>query len=438
MRPGRRPRVLVLTLGSVGERMAGVAIRAVELARALGRVAEVRMAAVEVDGDAGIDVPIEVWHRHDGRTVRPHLADVDIVVAQPQWPQVARELRNSGRRLIYDLAVPEPLEILETHRSRPMWRRRAISALTTDRLIGALHDGDHFLCSTEKQMDLWLGTMLAERLLGPSAQEAGPELLRRFSLVPHGLPDEPPQRSDGPGLLGAFDGIADSDEIVLWNSAIWSWFDAETAIRSISELASRRPSVKLVFMARDASQPELVQPIQAARAVARDLGVLDKHVFFNDTGVAYRDRADWLLDADASLSCHRPNLETRFSFRTRYLDCLWAGLPLVVTAGDELARRIAREDLGEAVPGMDPHATAQALETVLDRGKAAYAPQMSRVADEYRWSRATRPLIDAVSRPPSPRRPRSPRRRGHVARDLGYCGARSVLNRAGVRDWPRQ
>ncbi|MBA2476756.1 MAG: hypothetical protein H0V40_12485, partial [Actinobacteria bacterium] len=37
-----------------------------------------------------------------------------------------------------------------------------------------------------------------------------------------------------------------------------------------------------------------------------------------------------------AVSAHFDDVETRFAFRTRLLDCLWAGLPVVTTRGDAL------------------------------------------------------------------------------------------------------
>jgi hypothetical protein len=37
------------------------------------------------------------------------------------------------------------------------------------------------------------------------------------------------------------------------------------------------------------------------------------------------------------VSTHRDHLETRLSFRTRMLDYIWAGLPIVCTDGDHFA-----------------------------------------------------------------------------------------------------
>jgi hypothetical protein len=78
--------------------------------------------------------------------------------------------------------------------------------------------------------------------------------------------------------------------------------------------------------------------------------MLGSGVIFNDTWVPYEHRDGWLMAADCALSTHLEHLETRFSSRTRLLDCFWARLPIVCTGGDELADRVERENLGAVVP----------------------------------------------------------------------------------------
>jgi glycosyltransferase involved in cell wall biosynthesis len=258
-----------------------------------------------------------------------------------------------------------------------------------------------------------------------------------MALVPSGLPDEPPQPTGTRGARDRF-GLGDDDEIVLWTSAVWPWLDAETPIRAMALLAERRPSARLVFMAR---QDRAIGQDAAAQAerLATQLGLAGRHVFFNDGWVAYDERADWLLNADCAVSCHLPSLETRFSWRTRYLDCFWAGLPIVCTRGEVLADRVERDDLGATVPERDPDAVAVALEGVLERGRKAYGPRLAAVADELRWSRATAPLARFVCDTPLPDRlgAGARQRPGHAFRDLGYRAARAPLNAVGKRDWPR-
>ena len=136
---------------------------------------------------------------------------------------------------------------------------------------------------------------------------------------------------------------------MLWNGGLWDWLDAESVIRAVAQLSPERPRLRLVFMgASGAAQARDAE--ERAQALARELGLLGRVVRFNDGWVPYEERGAWLLQADCAVAAHRDHLETRFSHRTRLLDCLWAGLPIVCTRGDELAERIARDGLGEAVP----------------------------------------------------------------------------------------
>ncbi|MFW8744926.1 hypothetical protein ACOI9R_32825, partial [Mesorhizobium japonicum] len=76
---------------------------------------------------------------------------------------------------------------------------------------------------------------------------------------------------------------------------------------------------------------------------------------------------------DAGVSTHREQLETTLSFRTRMLDYLWAGLPMVVTEGDHFADLVDADGLGAVVPAGDVAALASAIEGVVYDGPARAA-----------------------------------------------------------------
>jgi hypothetical protein len=141
--------------------------------------------------------------------------------------------------------------------------------------------------------------------------------------------------------------------------------------------------------------------VSESRALASELGVLDRSVFFNASWVDYADRHNYLSEADAGVSTHFAHVETTFSFRTRILDYLWAGLPCVVTEGDHFAELIASEKLGVVVPPRDVDALVAALEKVLfDEKFAAMArTNIQRVRAEYEWNRVLAPLVDFVANP---------------------------------------
>jgi glycosyltransferase involved in cell wall biosynthesis len=174
-----------------------------------------------------------------------------------------------------------------------------------------------------------------------------------------------------------------------------------------------------------------------ARALAVELGLLDRVVFFNDAWVPYADRADWLLEAGCAVSTHEDHLETRFAYRTRLLDCLWARLPVVCTGGDDLGTLVEQERLGAVVAAGDVEATAAALAEVLDAGRGAYEPQIAAAAQRQTWDRVAEPLRRFLAAPPPPRPRRSAVRPAHIARTQAYNVARRALNLAGARDWPR-
>jgi glycosyltransferase involved in cell wall biosynthesis len=415
------PRVtLVISPEPLGAEMAGMAIRATELARAVG-------------GEAAFA------HPHAPGDLRARAAAAGVVVAQPPWPLAARELRRSGARLIFDLYDPEPLEALQFLAGRPAPVRRLVTAMSLDRMVDALHDGHAFLCASERQRDLWTGTLLAQRLITPAVHDADPSLGGLLAVVPFGVPDAPP--APGPGPRERF-GLTADDEVVLWNGGLWDWLDAESVIRAVARLSPERPRLRLVFMgssgaaqARDAET--------RAQELARELGLLGRVVRFNDDWVPYEERGAWLLQADCAVAAHRDHLETRFAHRTRVLDCLWAGLPVVCTRGDDLAERVERDDLGASVPAEEPGALAEALARVLDRGRAAYADRLATAAESLRWSRVAEPLARLIAAPgPSAslgaragrRRPRAV---GLRARDGAYVAARTMLNALGREDWPR-
>jgi hypothetical protein len=136
-------------------------------------------------------------------------------------------------------------------------------------------------------------------------------------------------------------------------------------------------------------------------ALANELGVTGTHVFFNHDWVPYDQRADWLLDADIGVSTHLDHVETAFSFRTRVLDYLWAGLPIVCTEGDSMGELVAEHELGVAVPPGDVGALADALDALLSdperRTRAAAAVRA--IAPDFGWHRALAPIVAFCANP---------------------------------------
>ena len=80
---------------------------------------------------------------------------------------------------------------------------------------------------------------------------------------------------------------------------------------------------------------------------------------------------------------------------------------------------------------------------MLDRGREHYAGALAAAAADLRWSRVAAPLARLAEAPGRARRsasaPAAPVRAPPAlrARDTAYIVARTALNAAGRRDWPR-
>lgn len=436
-----RRRVLVLSQDRLDGQIAGTSIRALELGKILAADGHaVTLAGVGDPPPERHGLPCVGYDPQHPSALAPSLAALepsDVVVSLQQWPPLMRLLRNARARLAFDLYVPQALETIGGFPGvRPIVRHE-LTEFAVDRTVEALRAGDFFICASEGQRDLYLGMMLAERLIDGPRYEDDPALRSLIDVVPFGLADEPATATGAGGPRTHVPGVGPGDEVVLWNGGVWPWLDPQGAVRAIALVAERRPRVRLVFMGA-APQVPAQRTVAAARAVAQELGVLDRHVFFHDGWVPYDERADWLLEADCSLFAHHDHLETRFAFRTRLLDCFWSGLPVVSTSGDDLSEAVQRAGAGRAVAPEDPGALAAAVEEVLDRGRAAYAEPLRRLAAGHRWSAVAGPLrrFAAADAPPPPAPARSARP-GHLARHYGYLALRRGLDLAGRRDWPR-
>ena len=132
------------------------------------------------------------------------------------------------------------------------------------------------------------------------------------------------------------------------------------------------------------------------RQLADELGLTDKFVFFNEGWVDYNDRQNYLLDADLGVSTHFEHIETTFAFRTRVLDYIWAGLPLVVTEGDNFGDLVEREGLGVVVAERDVSAIEAGIERALydDEFAAACRENVVRVRSYFEWPRVLTPLTE--------------------------------------------
>jgi glycosyltransferase involved in cell wall biosynthesis len=413
--------VLVLSAEPVEERMAGPAIRAAELARALAaagsRVTLAAPAAPSAPAVASTFAPPGVRRLEAGFEDFDVLLEAarenDVVLAQELPPTLLGRLRRLPVRLALDLYNPVMVEVLEAVAAEPPRTQRRIQQLIGMRALAQCAVADFIVCASERQRDLWLGGMAMNGLIDLETYRRDPTLRSLIDVVPFGIPDEPPpERGAEPVLKGTWPGIASEDRVLLWAGGIWGWLDPGAPIRAVKLLEDMRsPPTHLVFLGT--ARPGLERTGQAryaegARDPARQEGLEGRLVHFNYGWVPYAERGRWLAEANLGVSAHLDHLEARFSFRTRILDYLWAGLPVVTSSGDALGDLVEHERVGRAVSPGDPEAFAAACAALLDCGREERG-RIAELRPSLRWSEVTRPLAAWCERAPALRRRRPER-----------------------------
>jgi glycosyltransferase involved in cell wall biosynthesis len=405
-------RVLVVTSDPIGPKMAGPAIRAWNICLILSNEHEVRLVTTSLldAQEAPFAQYLVPPGRHRSFSQLERWADV--IIFQGHAMAMFRPLRSSKKLLIADIYDPMHVEQLEQARDLPLREYTDLVADRTELLNEQLLRADFLLCASDRQRLFYLGQLAALGRINPFTYGDEPDLKRLIAIVPFGLPSTSPEHAKQV-LKGVVPGIGADDKVILWGGGLYSWFDPLTLIRAMAVLASRHDHVKLFFQGTKHPGIDEMPIVQESRELARELGVLDSAVFFNDEWVPYEERQNYLLEADVGVSTHGFHLETTLAFRTRILDYLWTTLPMVVTKGDSFAELVKREDLGVAVPPEDVDALAGALEHVLfDEGAAETArANIDRVNERFTWEVVLRPLANYVRDPwPAPDRE-------HIARE---------------------
>ena len=392
--------VLLISNDVIGERMAGPGIRFWEFAQALRGDFQVNLAVPNKDHPVGSGFVVFPYAQ-DARRLRELASAADAIVFQGFILHSYPFLAELGVPLVVDVYDPFVLENMQIHSHETMLERERIHGSDLAILNSQLWAGDFFLCASEKQRDFWLGMLLALNRVNPYTYDSDETLRSLIDVVPFGLPARPPAHPRQV-LKGAYKTIRQNDKVILWGGGIWDWFDPCTLIKALANIAAQRRDVKLFFMGIKHPNP-LIPPMEAtsqAIQLSQDLGLYDKCVFFNEW-VPYEERQNYLLEADIGVSLHLDHLETRFSFRTRLLDCIWAGLPIVTTKGDSMSELVEQHNLGKVVDYGDVQQVTDTLMELLDTPslREVYGPYFEGVKAQFTWERAVEPLARFCANP---------------------------------------
>ena len=385
-------RLLIISHDVVDAAMAGPGIRYWEIARILAQHCSVTLLVPNQCTLRTTAFIIQTYQMDDWNSLRRAAEQADIIMPCGFILAVFPQLAQLGLPIVIDGYDPYPIEALALAGRWDHARQTASQQSVERQLQLECTHADFILCASERQRFWWLGMLMIHGRLNVATYGADPTLRNLIDVVPFGCESTLPQHTRQV-MKGVMPGIQHNDKVLLWGGGIWDWLDPLTLIRVMPKIIARHPNIRLVFPGTrhpNAHVPEMAMR-QKAVDMANGLGLLNTHVFFGDW-VPYADWQNYLLEADAGVSLHITSLETQLAFRSRILDYIRAGLPMVVNQGDITSEVVERYQLGLVVDCGDDQATADAILTLLQEPREARRDQFLLAQADFAWERILEPL----------------------------------------------
>jgi glycosyltransferase involved in cell wall biosynthesis len=387
-------KILILNNNFFGDRLAGISIRFYEIARALSGDFQVTLALSNIDeyktqSSAGFSIEPFKTERDIINLMKRH----EVVFTRGLNIINSNKLVKHDIPMIFDLLCPFFFENMEADKDSAKNFNSSLKD-NIDLIDKLASRGDFFVCANENQRSFWLDALYRQNRINVDLYRKDPSLNNLIDIVPFGLPPEKPLHTKNV-MKGAVKGIGSNDKVVTWFGGLWDWLDPLSPICAIENLCKKRNDIKLVFIGIKHPDPRTKPHEIYSRVMAKinSTGLLNKNIFMIDW-VPYETRADYLLECDIGIVTHRETLETKFSWRTRVLDYIWAGLPIILTKGDPMSLIVEKNGLGMTVGYESAADIEAAIEKILDDNELIeqIKANLYLISKEYTWNNVVRPI----------------------------------------------
>lgn len=397
----KRKKVAVFATEPVTERIGGLGIRQLEIARTLAKHFDVRLLTEYRVGSHKQRFKIEQIDYERSHSLEEPIRWADVVYGHQ--PQIGPLVKKFKKPCAVDLLVHEYFEDLER---LPLGELDSLEQSVyfsecITRVARQLDMGDFFLCANERERDYYLGILTVLGKLRPDTYLRDRNFDSLIGVVPFGIPRREPKK--GKNIFrGKVQGIGPKDFLIVWGGTLANWFDCLTPARAMARLKKRCPSAKLIFTAsKHPVTAEVPEAHQKVIDLAREKGILDKSVFFSPGWIPYDQHEYYLTEADAGIVTFHDHIENRFSFRIRMVNYLWGNLPILSNPGNVMSDLIAEKNLGRIFAFGDDKELADQIEWMVTHPSALKKIRRNISAEKkkFHWDKVLAPLVQFCQNP---------------------------------------
>lgn len=319
-------------------------------------------------------------------------ADPECVVAINFDAALAATKLRTGRPMWMDL-FGDQLTILQASRHRSRTNRGLITGIRF--MTDVLRRGDVFSGCSRAQADALLGQLgMAARLNADTMDYPFVRIVR-----PSPLRIAPPasRGADRPHLATL--GVPPDAVVLLWYGGFHPWVDADTLSSAVERAMEADDRVRVVVVGAGSHD---IDDDPHACFISRVDASPNRHRVHLVGWKPWPEARALCAESDIGIHLDGDHAETRLGTRTRFVEMLELGLPIVTTEGCELSAILHAADAGVAVPSGDAEAFADAvIHLVRDDGERSRRSAAARrlAMEDLAVARTVAPLIDWVAAP---------------------------------------
>ena len=328
--------------------------------------------------------------------------EYDVVVVSYSMGSIASGLARSlpdNITLILDCYVPIYIEVsarnAENKEVEYKNYRRDLMHYNT-----SLLRGDYFLCANRPQQHMYTGVLSALGIINPYTYAD-----KRILHVPFGIDKNTNQSTKEISNPYIQLGIDDDDFVLLWFGGLYPWFDINPLLRAVKGISKANKKFKFVIVGGKNpynKNPDFLKRYRYAHKYAEDNNLLNDVIHFVDW-VDFEKRKSWYSNANAIISINNPGGENTYSWRTRVMDYVWGGAPIITNGGDPLSEMLIDEQAAIRISLLEKAGLQNTLKDLIASDELRHAKkQIEKVQDRFYWEKVVAPINESIKEKPNP------------------------------------
>jgi len=251
------------------------------------------------------------------------------------------------KKIITYLWSIAPIGGLEFKDTPNIKTQKQLYSLIVDSYNKSLEMSDKIFCRDEKVKNLILGSLISTKKTIFNSYLKNRNFNNILETAGFGISQKKPKQKNKI-FRNVIQGITEKDFIMVWNGGVWNWHDSEYLIKIMKFIWEKNKDIKLIFQGfyNPQSKHILSQEAIKVKKNAKKHHLIGKNIFFSKKWVNYEERADYLLDSNASIVIS-PNIpEANYFIKTRFYDSLWINQPIILNPHESFSKEVADNNIG--------------------------------------------------------------------------------------------